>query len=53
MGKIPLKIPGIVIGILPIPMYPYNFYETSCFVCNFMELIPQETQNFFLCIEEA
>ena len=51
MSKIPLKIPGIVTGILPIPMYPfiYDFYETSCFVCDFIELIPQEMQNFFLC----
>ena len=45
MGKIPVTIPGI----LPIPMYPfmYHFYETSCFVCDFKEVIPQETRNFF------
>ena len=48
MGKIPLKIPEIVIEILPIPIYHfmYHFYETLCFVCDFMELIPQETQYF-------
>ena len=51
MGKIPVTIPGIFKGILPIPMYPfmYNFYEASCFVYDFMELIPQETQKIFLC----
>ena len=43
MGKIPMKISGIVIGILPIPMH--YFYET-CFVCDFMKLIPQETPHF-------
>ena len=48
MGKIPVTIPGIFKGILPIPMYPfmYSFYEISCFVCDFMELIPRETQYF-------
>ena len=43
--KIPLKISGMVIGILPIPMYHF-MYETSGFLCDFMELIPQKTQYF-------
>ena len=52
MVKIPVTIPEIFKGILSIPMYPfmYNFYETSCFVCDFTELIPQKTQYFFLCM---
>ena len=54
MGKISLKIPGIVIGILPIPMYHFiyheYFYETSSFMCDFMKLHNYSGNTiFFLC----
>ena len=44
-GQIPMKISGIVIEILPIPMHHF-MYHSPCFLCDFMKLIPQETPNF-------